>query len=164
MQNRFSRHVARISEFRLHGVRHTRTDRVHVTGVTIHGRLTVPSGSFWNWLFDQFDVCQERVDHVGEELAFEEIRDRAPNAQVDYGIQWDVEGNALLTDPDMVVPNDSKEEEFDVWAGPSRLTEQWWDVDDVPTSDADALWHLLSVSESATFIESPPGTVRPSRN
>lgn len=96
MEARFSRRVAQVSDFQLHGIRRSGNGRIAVVGFTIAGQLALPSWSFWQALFAQFSEVAQ-IDDEAE--FFNCLRNEMPHAQVHYGIAWDDDGHALLTAP-----------------------------------------------------------------
>ena len=99
MQNRFENTLARIRDFRLHGVRFSKSGRVHITGITVQGCLAVPSPSFWKAIMRQFDVVEKSVRDLDKDELFQELLNESPDQEIEFGMTTDDEGNAFLTGP-----------------------------------------------------------------
>lgn len=135
MHNRFENTFARMSDFRLHGVRHSETNRIHITGISIQGRLAVPSPSFWKALLRQFDVAEKSVRDLDKDRLFQELLSDSPDREVEFGMTTDDDGNAFLTGPildDFSADPDAAATDWAGWESPqrtefgaNRFTQMW---------------------------------------
>lgn len=163
MQNRFENTVARICDLRLHAVRFSGTGRVHVTGITVQGRLAVPAPSFWKALARQFDWAERSVRDLDKDTLFQELLSEAPQREIEFGMTTDDDGNAFLTGPILDDFSADPDAEPIDWAGRERIgmsdTARF-----AATGRMNEVWPVDGQPQNPHLMSGPPYGPRPSRN
>ena len=93
MATTFEIGVTNFRAIQLHGVRRRKDGSLTVTGISIDGRLTVPTRSFWNSLGTELTDAADSVQGLSPEETFNKIVKRAANKRIRYCLEHDNAGN-----------------------------------------------------------------------
>jgi len=87
---------ARLGDVKTYGVRSTRTGRVTLTGIEIHGELFAPSLCFWRSFFHRFSISTDVLRLYDPSEVFERVVQRESRTNIRYCIERDPDGSSTI--------------------------------------------------------------------
>lgn len=159
--------TACIDDLEIHAYREAKTRKLRITGVTINGRLAVPTLSFWRSMFGEVGLATCVGARFDEYAWFSRLRCANPFLVFRYAIAIDHHGNAML----LGIPRKG----FSSWnvTDTGSPSENDLETDGDPDGDpedhmAERLshhWQQAATDAAAKgFMDAPAGSLRPSLN
>lgn len=82
----------RFGDVKTYGMRSTRTRRVTITAIEIHGELFAPSLCFWRSFFHRFGISTDVLRLYEPSEVFERVQQRESETQIRYCVERDTNG------------------------------------------------------------------------
>jgi len=86
----------RLSDVKTYGVRSSRTGRVTITGIEIHGELFAPSLCFWRSFFNHFRISADVLRLFDPSEVFERVQRHEADTPIRYCVERDTDGNSTI--------------------------------------------------------------------
>ena len=96
---------ARLGEFRVHTLHHTRWNRRLVTGVSVRGTTYDVSPEFWHSLLLCFHISPSAVEFMDYLALFRLLQETSPQRLLQCEVEWEGCGGGRITrvlDPNLV--------------------------------------------------------------